>query len=72
MAGTYDSLQWLQVDMLEPYKYQGIQIQGREDVEMWVETFSLLHSADGVSFTEYSDENNNTVSKITRICIKNS
>ena len=56
-ASILDTSQWLQLDMTEPYKYQKVIIQGRQDEAMWVTLYKIWYSTDGVTFLQYADHN---------------
>ncbi|ELU16245.1 hypothetical protein CAPTEDRAFT_57683, partial [Capitella teleta] len=57
VAEVEDANQWIMVDMQEPYNYHKMLVQGRQDSAMWVDTFAIYSSQDGVTFTGYTDEN---------------
>ncbi|XP_011663055.2 uncharacterized protein LOC589087 [Strongylocentrotus purpuratus] len=42
--------QWIQVDLLDPYRIISIATQGRQDVSQWVTSYKLACSTDGTTF----------------------
>ena len=65
VAATNDVNQYWAIDFLETHRVLEVMIQGREDAEMWVESFKLQYLNDSGVFTEYTDNTNSSVS----ICI---
>ncbi|XP_078674361.1 uncharacterized protein LOC144912684 isoform X2 [Branchiostoma floridae x Branchiostoma belcheri] len=58
-AAVTNSDQWLQVSFLEEVVVKAVVVQGSFDAQEWVETYSVLHSDDGVNWKAY--EENGTV-----------
>ncbi|KAJ7382129.1 oligosaccharide binding [Desmophyllum pertusum] len=59
---TNDVNQWLRVDLGQRGKVTGIQIQGREDCcNQFVTSYTLSHSNDGTTFTDYTQNGQVTV-----------
>ena len=52
-ARTNDVHQWLQVDLGAKTEVTGIQIQGRQDADQWVTSFTISYSSDGTTYTFY-------------------
>ena len=50
-----DVHQWLQVDLGAKLEVTGIQIQGRQEVDQWVTTFTISYSSDGMTYTPYQN-----------------
>ena len=50
-----DVHQWLQVDLGAKTEVTGIQIQGRQDVDQWVTSFTISYSSDGTTYTFYQN-----------------
>ncbi|XP_072301026.1 coagulation factor V [Eucyclogobius newberryi] len=57
-AGTNDLQQWLQVELPQIKKITGIITQGAKSLgkEMYVISFSVQHSNDGLHWTDYTDD----------------
>ena len=62
VADTQDQFPWLQVDMLNPFKFTALLLQGREDLPSWVTSYRIYY-ADAISdnFTLYTDANGENV-----------
>ena len=54
-ARTSDVHQWLQVDLRVKTEVTAIMIQGRQDYDEWVKTFTISYSSDGTKFTPYQN-----------------
>ena len=54
-ARTNDVHQWLQVDLGAKTEVTGIQIQGRQDADQWVTSFTISYSSDGTTYTSYQN-----------------
>ena len=54
-ALTNDVHQWLQVDLGAKTEVTGIKIQGRQDYNQWVKTFTISYSNDGTDFRPYQN-----------------
>ena len=54
-AKTNDVHQWLQVDLGAKTEVTGIQIQGRQDADQWVTSFTISYSSDGTTYTSYQN-----------------
>ena len=54
-ARTNDVHQWLQVDLGAKTEVTGIQIQGRQDADQWVTSFTISYSSDGTTYTFYQN-----------------
>ena len=50
-----DVHQWLQVDLGAKTEVTGIQIQGRQDADQWVTSFTISYSSDGTTYTFYQN-----------------
>ena len=50
-----DLHQWLQVDLGAKTEVTGIQIQGRQDADQWVTSFTISYSNDGITYTFYQN-----------------
>ena len=50
-----DVHQWLQVGLGAKTEVTGIQIQGRQDVDQWVTSFTISYSSNGTTFTPYQN-----------------
>ena len=50
-----DVHQWLQVDLGAKTEVTGIQIQGRQDADQWVTSFTISYSSDGNTYTSYQN-----------------
>ena len=50
-----DVHQWLQVDLGAKTEVTGIQIQGRQDVDEWVTSFTISYSSNGTNYTLYQN-----------------
>ena len=50
-----DVHQWLQVDLGAKTEVTGIQIQGRQDADQWVTSFTISYSNDGTTYTFYQN-----------------
>ena len=48
-----DVHQWLQVDLGAKTEVTGIQIQGRQDLNQWVTSFTISYSSDGTTYKPY-------------------
>ncbi|XP_030841953.1 uncharacterized protein LOC115924199 [Strongylocentrotus purpuratus] len=42
--------QWIQVDLLDPYRIISVATQGRQDLSQWVTSYKLACSTDGTTF----------------------
>ena len=62
-AQSNDKDQFLQVHFGGWRKVTRIAIQGREDENQWVESFSLSYGYDSVSFQDYTEDEVTKVSK---------
>ena len=54
-ASSSDVDQWLQVDLRAKTEVTAIKIQGRQDYDQWVTTFTISYSSDGTNFTPYQN-----------------
>ena len=54
-ARTNDVHQWLQVDLRAKTEVTAIKIQGRQDYDQWVKTFTITYSNDGTNFKPYQN-----------------
>ncbi|CAH3014709.1 unnamed protein product [Porites evermanni] len=59
-TGAWSSLrndvhQWLQVNLVAKTEVTGIQIQGRQDTDQWVTSFTISYSGNGTAFTPYQN-----------------
>ena len=54
-ALTNNVHQWLQVDLRAKTEVTGIKIQGRQDFNQWVKTFTISYSNDGATFQPYQN-----------------
>ena len=54
-ARSSDVDQWLQVDLRAKTEVTAIKIQGRQDYDQWVTTFTISYSSDGTNFTPYQN-----------------
>ena len=50
-----DVHQWLQVDLGAKTEVTGIQIQGRQDLNQWVTSFTISYTSDVTSYTPYQN-----------------
>ena len=50
-----DVHQWLQVDLGAETEVTGIQIQGRQDWDQWVTSFTISYSSDGTTYRPYQN-----------------
>ena len=50
-----DVHQWLQVDLGAETEVTGVQIQGRQDADQWVTSFTISYSSDGTTYTPYQN-----------------
>ena len=50
-----DVHQWLQVDLQGKTELTGIKIQGRQEVDQWVTSFTISYSSDGTTYTSYQN-----------------
>ena len=50
-----DLHQWLQVDLGAKTEVTGIQIQGRQDLNQWVTSFTISYSSDGTTYKPYQN-----------------
>jgi len=62
-AGRDDNNQFFQVHFGDWRKVARVAIQGREDRNQWVKSFSLSYGYDSVSFQDYKEEGLKKVSK---------
>ena len=62
IAGTVDTSQYVEVDMLKVYKFRQVHIQGRDEALEWVTSFKLLYDDGSGNFQEYTDSGGNHVS----------
>ena len=51
-----DVHQWLQVDLGAKTEVTGIQIQGRQDADQWVTSFTISYSSDGTTYRPYQNK----------------
>ena len=56
--------QYIQIDFGRPTKIVKMEIQGRQDVRMWVTQFYVTHSVTQVHFVEYMERNSRKVIEI--------
>ncbi|XP_033751294.1 LOW QUALITY PROTEIN: uncharacterized protein LOC117335429 [Pecten maximus] len=61
MSQTNDASQWIQVTMNETYQIQQVQLQGQEEEDNWVTTFSIGYSSDGSVWTTYTNASGTSV-----------
>ncbi|XP_069131705.1 uncharacterized protein [Argopecten irradians] len=61
VAQTNDANQWIQVDLNETYQIHQIQLQGQEEEDNWVTTFSISYSNDGGVWTTYTNSTGTSV-----------
>ena len=54
-ALTNNVYQWLQVDLRAKTEVTAIKIQGRQDYDQWVKTFTITYSNDGTNFKPYQN-----------------
>ena len=63
-AGTTDAKQWFQVDFVNWTRVTGVAIQGSTYSgwyrRLWVTRFKLFYSYDGVFFSDYREDGDNT------------
>ena len=62
-AQTYDSNQWLQVDLESQYRVTRVATQGRHNEDnwyQWVTTYKLQYKDDGGSFQAYKEQGQST------------
>ena len=50
-----DVHQWLQVDLGAKTEVTGIQIQGRQEADQWVTSFTISYSGKGTAYTPYQN-----------------
>ena len=50
-----DVHQWLQVDLGAKTEVTGIQIQGQQDVDEWVTSFTISYSSNSTTYTPYQN-----------------
>ncbi|CAH3197941.1 unnamed protein product, partial [Porites evermanni] len=50
-----DVHQWLQVDLEGKTEVTGIKIQGRQEVDQWVTSFTISYSSDGTTYISYQN-----------------
>ncbi|XP_021356440.1 uncharacterized protein LOC110452321 isoform X2 [Mizuhopecten yessoensis] len=55
MPSTNDGSQWIQVVLNETYIIHQVQLQGQEEEDNWVTTFSVSYSSDGTVWTTYTN-----------------
>lgn len=55
-ALTYDSNQWLQVDLNSQYRVTRVATQGKNGQDQWVTTYKLQYKEDGGSFQNYKEQ----------------
>ena len=62
VADTRGAEQWFQVDFVNWTKVTGVAIQGNgyENWQWWVRKFKLAYSYDGVFFSDYREDGDNT------------
>ena len=53
-AGAANANQWLQVNLAEITKVTGTKLQGRQDADQWVTSYTVSYSNDGTTFTSYN------------------
>ena len=69
-AGTFDTNQWLQVDLGVHYtKVTIVATQGRGDFPQWVTKYKLQYSNDELSFQYYKEEGQN-VHKVIKAVLR--
>ena len=56
MAKTNDAFQFLEANLSDWTKVTRIAIQGRQDADHWVKSFSLSYGYDGVFFKAYIED----------------
>ena len=66
-ARQNDVHQWLQVDLEGKSEVTGIKIQGRQEADQWVTSFTISYSSDGTTYTPYQ---NNKVWRKMKIVTK--
>nr|WFD50011.1 nectin variant 3 [Paracentrotus lividus] len=49
-ARTNNVNQWIQVDLLSPYRIFAVATQGRQDLNQWVTSYKIACSSDGATF----------------------
>ena len=54
-ALTNDVHQWLQVDLGAKTEVTGIQIQGRQEADQWVTSFTISYRSDGTTYWPYQN-----------------
>ena len=50
-----DVHQWVQVDLGAKAEVTGIQIQGRQEADQWVTSFTISYSSDSTTYTPYQN-----------------
>ena len=50
-----DVHQWLQVDLGAKTEVTGIQIQGRQEADQWVTSFTVSYRSDGITYMSYQN-----------------
>ena len=55
IAKTNDAFQYLQINFGDWTKVTRVAIQGRQDADQWVKSFSLSYGYDGVFFKDYNE-----------------
>ena len=50
-----DVHQWLQVDLKGKTEVTGIKIQGRQEADEWVTSFTISYSSDGTTYTPFQN-----------------
>ncbi len=63
VARQHDENQFLQVNFGDWRKVTRVAIQGRQDFDQWVKSFSLSYGYDSVIFEDYKEESVKKVSK---------
>uniref|UniRef100_A0A8D0GD40 ferroxidase n=1 Tax=Sphenodon punctatus TaxID=8508 RepID=A0A8D0GD40_SPHPU len=66
-AKSNNNQQWLQIDLLKPKKITAIITQGSKSIstEMYVKTFAILYSYDGLDWETYLDDSKSTTKVFT-------
>jgi len=54
-ARQNDVHQWLQVDLEGKTEVTGIKIQGRQELDQWVTSFTISYSNDGTTYTPHQN-----------------
>lgn len=61
VPATMDTNQYIEVNLTEPTFVHSVLIQGQDSIDNWVTSFSVLYSADGVTWATYTNSSGASV-----------